>query len=545
MSSRHYCPECDQRLGDNTWWCKSCQQRHFKENFDNWTTGDKYIDDFIKQTQVEAEECDQYLEWIPFSAFINVNKSEISEVGTLFSANWIKGPSDTWDPVEGEYVSKRSLLKVALTSLGSSPSLFLKELKIHYYSRSRNGLIMRLFGVTRESVTSNLMMVAETVEWDVRHYVSHHHTRLTWQNKLAILHTIASALEIIKNENGEIATQNSNIKKSYVEVSVNELGLGDGKELIPVIGHYRYDLLPFFAPEIISGEDYNPKVDIYTFGMLMWEFSSNRPPFYDQPHDAKLINNICNGLRPRFRDDTPECYGELMKKCWSPYAQDRPIISEIVKILSEWHIDGKNKEDFSNAESKRIKRVLAKGLNPNPAGRMVAPPKIHPQAIYTSRLLKFPALPIPRNSPIPTPRRSQSHSEHDYGRTQMSSQDLAAILIRDESFFSTALLMQRRSVFPEEEPEPEDEDILKQYEFSIPYNIEDIKSNDSTSSEKCEKNEKNEKGEKGEKNEKNEKNVKSLSILADVITEEPESSEELIRSPITNCASPINFKFDK
>ncbi|PKC04962.1 hypothetical protein RhiirA5_361850, partial [Rhizophagus irregularis] len=138
---------------------------------------------------------------------------------------------------------------------------------------------------------------------------------------------------------------------------------------------------------------------------------------------------------------------------------------------------------------------------------MVAPPKIHPQAIYTSRLLKFPALPIPRNSPIPTPRRSQSHSEHDYGRTQMSSQDLAAILIRDESFFSTALLMQRRSVFPEEEPEPEDEDILKQYEFSIPYNIEDIKSNDSTSSEKCEKNEKNEKGEKGEKNEKNEKNV--------------------------------------
>lgn len=127
MSSRHYCPECDQRLGDNTWWCKSCQQRHFKENFDNWTTGDKYIDDFIKQTQVEAEECDQYLEWIPFSAFINVNKSEISEVGTLFSANWIKGPSDTWDPVEGEYVSKRSLLKVALTSLGSSPSLFLKE----------------------------------------------------------------------------------------------------------------------------------------------------------------------------------------------------------------------------------------------------------------------------------------------------------------------------------------------------------------------------------------------------------------------------------
>jgi len=159
---------------------------------------------------------------------------------------------------------------------------------------------------------------------------------------------------------------------------------------------------------------------------------------------------------------------------------------------------------------------------------MVAPPKIHPQAIYTSRLLKFPALPIPRNSPIPTPRRSQSHSEHDHGRTQMSNQDLAAILIRDESFFSTGLLMQRRSVFPEEEPEPEDEDIIKQYEFSIPSDIEDIKSNSSTSSEK-----------------NIETPIKSLSILTDVITEEPETSEELVKTHIANCASPINFKFDK
>ncbi|CAG8466862.1 3578_t:CDS:2 [Funneliformis mosseae] len=385
MSSRHYCPECDQRLGDHTWWCESCQRRHFVENFDNWSTGDKSIDDFIKQTQMNAKECDQYLEWIPFSAFINVNKSEISEVGTLFTANWIKGPNDTWDPVEGEYVARRGLLKVALTSLGGSPSLFLKELKMHYHSRMFNGLVMRLFGVTRESVTSNLMMVAETVEWDVRHYVSHHHTRLTWQNKLAILHTIVSALEIVKSEK---STQHT--IKSHIEISVNELGLG---------------------------------------------------------------------------------------------------------------------------------------LNPNPAGRMVAPPKIHPQAIYTSRLLKFPALPIPRNSPIPIPRRSQSHSDHDYGRTQMSNQDLAAILIRDESFFSTGLLMQRRSVYPEEEPESEDEDIIKQYELSIPSNYSSLDNYGSTSSSK-----------------NIEPPSKSLSILTDNMTDEPEISEELMRTPITSCFSPTTFK---
>ena len=59
-----------------------------------------------------------------------------------------------------------------------------------------------------------------------------------------------------------------------------------------------------------------------------------------------------------------------MQKCWSANAQDRPTISEVVKTLSEWHDYGKNKDYFVIAESKRIERVLAKGLNPDSIGRM-------------------------------------------------------------------------------------------------------------------------------------------------------------------------------
>ncbi|CAG8440917.1 7756_t:CDS:2 [Scutellospora calospora] len=402
-SSRHYCPECDQQLNDNSWWCKPCQQRHFEENFDNWTSGDKDIDDFIKETQLKAEEADQYLEWIPFSAFINVNKSDISEAGSLFTANWVRGPTDTWDPNEGELTAKRSLLK----------------LKIHYHGRTLNGLIMRLFGVTRESVTNNLMMVAETVEWDLRHYVSHHFTRLSWQNKIAILYTITCALENQKiglQQQNDYISANKTIK-SHIEIPLNELGLGDSKDLIP------------------------------------------------------LFNEIFEGLRPKQRDDVPDCYSDLMQLCWSRYPNERPTISDLAKRFSEWHLFSVDKEQFINAEQKRIRRVLAKGLNPDP-GRMAAPPKVHPQAIYTSRLLKFPALPIPKNSQRNLPKRANSYNDSNNGRTQMSTKDLASILIRDESFFSTAALMQRRSAYPEPEIEPEDEDTLKQYELSIPNNLD-------------------------------------------------------------------------
>src|SRR5256885_517855 len=120
---------------------------------------------------------------------------------------------------------------------------------------------MRLFGVTRESVTNNLMMVAETVEWDLRHYVSHHFTRLSWQNKIAILYTITCALENQKiglQQQNDYISANKTIK-SHIEIPLNELGLGDSKDLIPVIGYYRYDLLPFIAPEIIGGEKYSIK----------------------------------------------------------------------------------------------------------------------------------------------------------------------------------------------------------------------------------------------------------------------------------------------
>ncbi|CAG8640051.1 15511_t:CDS:2 [Gigaspora rosea] len=334
--------------------------------------------------------------------------SDISEAGSLFTANWVRGPADTWDPNEGELIAKRNLVKVALLFIGNSPKLFLKELKIHYNGRTRNGLIMRLFGVTRESVTNNPMMVAETVEWDLRHYVSHHFTRLTWQNKIAILYNVVCSLEIQKNGLQQLQNDYSTdykTVKSHIEIPLNELGLGDSKDLIPVI------------------------------------------------------------------DDCPECYSDLMQLCWSTNPNQRPNVSDLVKCFSDWHLLDKDKEQFINSEQKRIKRVLAKGLNPDP-GRMAAPPKVHPQAIYTSRLLKFPALPLPKNTQKTLPKRSNSYNDSDNGRTQMSTKDLASILIRDESFFSTAVLMQRRSAYPEPEVEPEDEDALKQYELSIPNDLD-------------------------------------------------------------------------
>ena len=67
-----------------------------------------------------------------------------------------------------------------------------------------------------------------------------------------------------------------------------------------------YGVLPYIAPEVLNGEAYTSSSDIYSFGVVMAELSSGKPPFYNKKHNLSLALAICNGLRPEFGKGTPE-----------------------------------------------------------------------------------------------------------------------------------------------------------------------------------------------------------------------------------------------
>src|SRR5436853_2136183 len=48
------CEGCKQ-FNLNHIWCQSCTTRHFQQNFNNWTSGDHNIDEFIQNAQLKAE----------------------------------------------------------------------------------------------------------------------------------------------------------------------------------------------------------------------------------------------------------------------------------------------------------------------------------------------------------------------------------------------------------------------------------------------------------------------------------------------------------
>ena len=97
--------------------------------------------------------------------------------------------------------------------------------------------------------------------------------------------------------------------------------------------HEIFGVVPYLAPEVLSKKPYTKESDIYSLGMIMWEFTTGKKPFHDRPHNHLLITDILNGLRPQITDDTPEFYAELMKRCWDHDPENRPNCSRNFRLF--------------------------------------------------------------------------------------------------------------------------------------------------------------------------------------------------------------------
>src|SRR5207302_3909608 len=115
-----------------------------------------------------------------------------------------------------------------------------------------------------------------------------------------------------------------------------------------MISHKIFGVVPYLAPEVLSGKPYTKESDIYSFGMIMWEFTTGKKPFHDRSHNHRLILNILEGERPEITKDTLEFYADLMKKCWDPNPENRPTAEEVHNCLYEYYF--RDEEDCKDPE---------------------------------------------------------------------------------------------------------------------------------------------------------------------------------------------------
>src|SRR4051812_37926788 len=90
------CGECNEP-GTGRHWCRPCNAKRFKENFKNWTSGNKDVDELIQHAQLDAVYYKKCLEWIPFKNFGDINYITKGGYGKIYSARWFEGNISSWD----------------------------------------------------------------------------------------------------------------------------------------------------------------------------------------------------------------------------------------------------------------------------------------------------------------------------------------------------------------------------------------------------------------------------------------------------------------
>ncbi|KAK6781862.1 hypothetical protein RDI58_019658 [Solanum bulbocastanum] len=93
----------------------------------------------------------------------------------------------------------------------------------------------------------------------------------------------------------------------------------------------------YIAPEIYKDEIFDRSVDVYAFGVLLYEMMEGSPPFHPKsPEEAARL--MCKeGKRPSFKSKSkyPPDLRELIEECWNPDSFIRPTFSEIIVRMNK------------------------------------------------------------------------------------------------------------------------------------------------------------------------------------------------------------------
>jgi serine/threonine protein kinase len=84
---------------------------------------------------------------------------------------------------------------------------------------------------------------------------------------------------------------------------------------------------------VIRGERYSEKVDVYSFGIIVWEVVTRKQPFAGRNFMGVTLE-VLEGRRPQIPGDCPKAVQKLMQKCWHADASKRPSMHDVVAVLN-------------------------------------------------------------------------------------------------------------------------------------------------------------------------------------------------------------------
>lgn len=190
--------------------------------------------------------------------------------------------------------------------------------------------------------------------------------RKMFQERLHVAHDLASAFMYLHDHNIIYRDLKPDNIGFDVRGDVKLFDFGLAKEIRPSEDGMENEVfalsgntgsLRYMAPEVCLNLMYNLKVDVFSFGILLWQMLSLNTPFsgYNLQMHYKAV--VKGGCRPKMDSKWPLGIQILISNAWAEDIAQRPPFDEIVQTLFDEGHD-ENDDDLPLEASSRTARSL-------------------------------------------------------------------------------------------------------------------------------------------------------------------------------------------
>jgi len=238
-------------------------------------------------------------------------------------------------------------LTVSLTKMTELQQRCLKR-EIGIMKEASHPLLVNLLGVMYTN--AQLSLVTELCRGGCLFELLHngYHVDLVWRQQVKMLCDVSQAISYLHYRDPCIIHRDL---KSLNLLLVDPVLSSEDEPIVKVadfghsrvIQHVPQTILTqsvgthhWMAPEVLRGDSYDEKVDVYSFSMVMFEVICREVPFEDLSAKDVAIS-VVEGIRPDMEAVPPDCppaLASLMVNCWAEDPSARPSFWGIIEKLS-------------------------------------------------------------------------------------------------------------------------------------------------------------------------------------------------------------------
>eukprot|EP01087_Luapelamoeba_hula_P012480 TRINITY_DN3484_c0_g1_i2.p1 TRINITY_DN3484_c0_g1~~TRINITY_DN3484_c0_g1_i2.p1 ORF type:complete len:2043 (+),score=287.04 TRINITY_DN3484_c0_g1_i2:206-6334(+) len=174
---------------------------------------------------------------------------------------------------------------------------------------------------------------------DLHSFLTNSKNTLIWSQCVGIARDIAAGMNFLHSQHPpkihrDLKSPNVLLRKLPTGYVAKVADFGTARALAPTIGGRNVDNPLWLAPEVMRSEEYTEKVDVYSYGIILWEIFTRALPFGRKTR-FQVELGVIEGDRPEAPEDWPPYWRALTTECWDGDPARRPSFSRVLERLQK------------------------------------------------------------------------------------------------------------------------------------------------------------------------------------------------------------------